>query len=55
MRKQPFGPMTQMSSENVDDFEIRILDSPTLVISIAMVHAPWLVTAEEYRITQRAQ
>lgn len=52
MRKQPFVPMT---SENVKEFEIRILDSNDLVVCIVMAHAPWTVTAEEYRISQRIQ
>ena len=52
MRKQPLGPMT---SENVEEFEIRILDSHDLVVSIVLVHAPWTVIAEEYQIGQRAQ
>ena len=48
IREQPLGPMT---SENVDEFEIRILDSHYLVVSIVLVHAPWSVTAEEYQIS----
>jgi hypothetical protein len=52
MREQPLGPMT---SENVDEFEVRILDSHDLVVSIVLVHAPWSVTAEQYQITQQTQ
>lgn len=52
MRKQALG---QMTTENVEEFEIRILDSTDLVVSIAMVHAPWTVTAEKYQVGQRAQ
>ena len=52
MHDQSFGPMT---SENVDEFEIRILDSQDLVVSIVLVHAPWRVTAEQYQISEQAQ
>jgi len=52
MREQPLG---QMTSENVDEFEVRILNSRDLVVSIVLVHAPWSVTAEQYQITQQAQ
>ena len=49
MQEQPFRPMT---SENVEEFEIRVLDSQDLVISIVLVDAPWSVTAEKYQISQ---
>ena len=52
MREQPFGPMT---TENVEEFEIRILDLHDLVVSIVMAHAPWSVNAEKYQISQRTQ
>jgi hypothetical protein len=48
MQEQPF---TQMTSENVEEFEVRILDSHDLIISIVLVHAPWSVTAEKYQIS----
>jgi len=48
MQKQPFN---QMTSENVEEFEVRILDSHDLVISIVLVHAPWSVTTEIYQIS----
>ena len=48
MRKQPLGRMT---SENVDEFELRILDSHDLVVSMVPVHAPWSVTTETYQIS----
>jgi len=52
MQEQSFGRMT---SDNVEQFEVRILDSPDLVVSIVMVRAPWNVTAEQYRISQQTQ
>ena len=36
-----------MTSEKVEDFGIRILDSPDLAVSIAHAHAPWSVHAEQ--------
>jgi hypothetical protein len=52
MHEQPMSPMT---SANVEEFEVRILDSHDLVISIVLVHAPWNVTAEQYQISQQTQ
>ena len=51
MQEQPFRPMT---SENVEEFEVRILDSHDLIISIVLVHSPWSVAAEKYHISQQA-
>ncbi len=52
MHEQSFGPMT---SENVEEFEVRILDSTDLMVSIVLVHAPWSVTAEKYQFSQETQ
>ena len=49
MQEQSFGRMT---SDNVEEFEVRILDSPDLVVSIVTVRAPWSVIAEQYLINQ---
>jgi hypothetical protein len=49
MQEQSFGRMT---SDNVEEFEVRILDSPDLVVSIVLVRAPWSVIAEQYLINQ---
>ena len=48
MREQDFG---QMTSENVEEFEIRILSSCDLIVSTALVRAPWSVNAEKYQIS----
>ena len=48
MHKQP---VSQMTSANVDEFEIRILDSNDLIVSIVLVHAPWSMTTETYQIS----
>ncbi len=52
MQEQSFGRMT---SDNVEEFELRILDSQDLVVSIVMVRAPWSVTAEQYQISEQMQ
>jgi len=49
MRDQPMKPMTV---ENVDEFDIWILNSRDLVVSIFPVGAPWSAVAENYEIDQ---
>ena len=44
----------RMSSDNVEEFDIRILESQHLLVSIVLVHAPWSVTAEQYQIGQQS-
>ena len=51
MQERSFG---RMSSDNVEEFDIRILESQDLLVSIVLVHAPWSVTAEQYQISQQA-
>jgi len=46
MQEQSFG---RMSSDNVEEFDVRILESQGLLVSIVLVHAPWSVTAEQYQ------
>jgi len=43
------------SSDNVEEFDVRILESQDLLVSIVLVHAPWSVTAEQYQINQQTQ
>jgi len=50
MQEQSFGRMT---SDNVEEFEVRILDSQDLLVSIVLVHAPWSVSAEQYQVSQQ--
>jgi hypothetical protein len=52
MQEQSLGRMT---SDKLEEFEVRILDSLDLVISIVLIRAPWSVTAEQYQITDQAQ
>lgn len=47
MHDQPVKPMT---AENVDEFDVWILNSRDLVISIVPVDAPWNAAAENYEI-----
>ena len=51
MQERSFG---RMSSDNVEEFDIRILESQDLLVSIVLVHAPWSVTAEQYQISQQS-
>lgn len=39
-----------MTAENVNDFDVWILNSRDLVVSILPVHAPWSAVAEDYDI-----
>ena len=47
MQDQPIAPMTV---ENIDEFDVWILNSHDLVISIMSVSAPWNPTIENYDI-----
>ena len=49
MHDQPMKPMT---AENVDEFDVWILNSYDLVVSIRPVSAPWNAAAENYEIKQ---
>ena len=43
MHEKPLKPMT---AENVEEFDVRIFDSPNLVVSVVRLQAPWSATAE---------
>ena len=45
MHDESFGPMT---AENVEEFHVRISDSPDLVVVVATRHAASDVTTERY-------
>ena len=45
-------PIEPMSTEKVEEFDVRIFDSQDLVISVIPLHAPWNTTVENYEITQ---
>jgi hypothetical protein len=45
-------PMNSMTVENVSEFDVWILNSSDLVVSILPVFAPWNAVAENYDISQ---
>jgi len=45
----------RMSSDNVEEFDVRIIESQDLLVSIVLVHAPWSVTPEQYQINQHTK
>jgi len=45
----------RMSSDNVEEFDVRIIESQDLLVSIVLVHAPWSVTPEQYQINQQTK
>ena len=47
--------MRPMTPENVEEFDVRIFESPDLVISVALTRSPWSVFAENYDVRQSAQ
>ena len=49
MHDQHMKPMT---AENVDEFDVWILNSHDLDVSILPVSAPWSAVAENYEIKQ---
>jgi hypothetical protein len=44
-------PSQSMSSGNVDEFDIRILDARDLVVSVVPIRAPWNAHSESYEVS----
>lgn len=47
-------PIRPMRVENVEEFDIRILDASDLIVTVVPLQAPWNATAEEYHLNQSA-
>lgn len=50
----PYDPTKPVSAKSVEQFDVRISESPDLIISIAPLCAPWNVVVETYEISESA-
>ena len=41
---------SSMTAENVEQFEVRILNSSNLVVIVVSIHAPWNASEEVYAL-----
>ena len=47
-------PIEPMRADNVEEFDVRIIDAHGLVVSVVPLLAPWSASAEEYPLNQSA-